>query len=99
MLICAEVMGHITFHSNCGTPCILEHAPCLGKNGIVTNNYRVTHLIAGNNLLLTLFRQFWQLVGRFCSYLLPRQDNGLSFKNLSQWEVVTILTGHPVTFT
>ena len=35
--------------------------------------YRVTHLL-GKNLPLTWFRQFRQLVGRYCSYLLPRQD-------------------------
>ena len=37
--------------------------------------YRVTHLL-GKSLPLTWFRQFWQLVGRYCSYLLPRQDDG-----------------------
>ena len=36
---------------------------------------QVTHLVE-ENLLLTEFRQFWQLVGRYCSYLLPRQDGG-----------------------
>ena len=30
------------------------------------------------NLLLTLFQQFQQLVGRYCSCLLPRQDDGTS---------------------
>ena len=37
--------------------------------------YRVTILDGYNeyNLLLTYFRQSWQLVGRYCSYLLPRQ--------------------------
>ena len=35
--------------------------------------YRVTHLV-GNNLLLTQLRHIWQLVGRYCSYLLPRHD-------------------------
>ena len=35
--------------------------------------YRVTRLV-GYNLLLTLFQQFWQLIGSYCSYLLPRQD-------------------------
>ena len=40
-------------------------------------NYWVTHLI-GENLLLTRFRQFRQLVGRYCSYLLPRQYGGTS---------------------
>ena len=39
--------------------------------------YRVTHL-RGKNLLLTWFRHFWQLVGRYCSYLLLRQDDGTS---------------------
>ena len=28
------------------------------------------------NLQLTWFRQFWQLTGRYCSYLLPRQHGG-----------------------
>ena len=37
--------------------------------------YRVTGQ-DGKNLLLTEFRQFWQLVGRYRSYLLPRQDGG-----------------------
>ena len=39
--------------------------------------YRVTHLV-GENLLLTQFRQFWQLLGRYGSYLLPRHDSGTS---------------------
>ena len=39
--------------------------------------YRVTHVV-GENLQLTQFRQFWQLLGRYCSYLLPRQDDGTS---------------------
>ena len=34
--------------------------------------FRAT-ILSGNNLLLTWFRLFWQLVGRYCSYLLPRQ--------------------------
>ena len=55
--------------------------------------YRVTHLIA-ENLPLTQFRQFWQLVGRDCSYLLPRQDDG-SFQSqvsgrLSPSRIVTL---------
>ena len=36
-------------------------------------DYRVTHLL-GKNLPLTWFRQFWQLVGSYCSCLLPKQD-------------------------
>ena len=35
--------------------------------------YRVT-IRDGQNLPLTKFWQFWQLVGRYCSYLLFRQD-------------------------
>ena len=35
----------------------------------------VTHLDS-ENLPLTYFRQCWQLLGRYCSYLLPRQDGG-----------------------
>ena len=42
---------------------------------IVVLKYRVT-IPDGNNLLLTWFRQSWQLVGSYCSYLLPRQDDG-----------------------
>ena len=37
--------------------------------------YRVTHLV-GENLSLTQFQQFWQLVGRYCSYLIHRLDDG-----------------------
>ena len=37
--------------------------------------YRVTGQ-DGKNLPLTEFQQFWQLVGRYCSYLLPKQDGG-----------------------
>ena len=37
--------------------------------------YRVTDQV-GKNLPLTEFRQFRQLVGRYCSYLLPRQHDG-----------------------
>ena len=39
--------------------------------------YRVT-ILRGDNLSLTWFQHFWQLVGRYCSYLLPRQDGGIS---------------------
>ena len=38
-------------------------------------NCRVT-ILHGNNLPLTWFRQFRQFLGRYCSYLLPRQDGG-----------------------
>ena len=38
--------------------------------------YRVTSQ-DGKNLPLTEFRQFWQLVVRYCSYLLPRQYGGI----------------------
>ena len=37
------------------------------------NIYKVTHA-NGKNLPLTWFGQFRQLVGHYCSYLLPRQD-------------------------
>ena len=39
--------------------------------------YRVT-ILRGNNLQLTWLNHFWQLVGRYCSYLLPRQCGGTS---------------------
>ena len=39
--------------------------------------YRVTHQ-NGYNLPLTLFQLLRQLLGRYCSYLLPRQDGGTS---------------------
>ena len=39
--------------------------------------YRVTILV-GENLLLTELRHFRQLVGRYCSCILPRQDGGTS---------------------
>ena len=32
----------------------------------------------GKNLPLTQFRHLWQLMGRSCSYLLPRQDGGIT---------------------
>ena len=35
----------------------------------------MTHLV-DENLLLTHFQQFQQLVGRYCSYLLPKQVDG-----------------------
>ena len=35
--------------------------------------YRVA-ILCGNNLPLTCFWHFWQLMGRYCSYLLTRQD-------------------------
>ena len=41
----------------------------------MVDHYRVTRLL-GNNLPLTWFRQFRQLPGRYCSYLLPKQDGG-----------------------
>ena len=56
--------------------------------------YRVTHLL-GKNLPLTWFRQFRQLVGCYCSYLLPRQDGGTS-QYPSQQEVFTKQMGHPI---
>ena len=48
-----------------------------GEEGgkVVPASYRVT-LLRGNNLPLTKFRHFWQLVGRNCSWLLPRQNGG-----------------------
>ena len=39
-------------------------------------DYRVT-ILDGENLLLTWFRQSRQLVGRYCSHLLPRQADGI----------------------
>ena len=38
--------------------------------------YRATGQV-GKNLPLTEFQQFWKLVGHYCSYLLPRQDDGI----------------------
>ena len=35
-------------------------------------------ILHGNNLPVTCFQHFWQLVGRYCSYLLPRQYGGTS---------------------
>ena len=34
--------------------------------------------LLGKNLPLTLFQQFWELMGRYCSSLLPRQDGRTS---------------------
>ena len=39
--------------------------------------YRVAQVDV-ENLQLTKFRQFWQLLGRYCSYLMPRKDGGTS---------------------
>ena len=39
--------------------------------------YRVAQVDV-ENLELTLFRHFWQLLGRYSSYLLPRQDGRTS---------------------
>ena len=44
--------------------------------GVIVIRYRVTHML-GKTLPLTWFRQFRQLVGRYCSCLLPRQDGGI----------------------
>ena len=52
--------------------------------------YRVTHL-DGENLPLTLFRQFWQLLGPYNGYLLPSQDGGAM--QISQREVFTLQMG------
>ena len=55
--------------------------------------YRVTRIL-GNNLLLTWFLQLQQLVGCYCSYLLPRQDDGTSkYKSTGGF---TVVNGHPV---
>ena len=37
--------------------------------------YKVT-IVDGKNLPLTKFQRFWQVMGRYCSYLLPRQVDG-----------------------
>ena len=42
-----------------------------------SDNYRGT-IPNGKNLPLTQFRHLRQLLGRSCSYLLPRQDGGIS---------------------
>ena len=47
------------------------------------------------NLQLTQFRQFWQLLGRYSSYLLPYQDDGTTH-NPSQLEVFTNKISQPV---
>ena len=39
--------------------------------------YRET-IQVGKNLPLTQFRHLRQLMGRYCNYLLPRQDGGIS---------------------
>ena len=39
--------------------------------------YRVVHS-EWKNLPLTKFQQFRQVVGRYCSYLMPRHDGGTS---------------------
>ena len=41
----------------------------------MNNEYRVTSQDC-KILPLSEFRQFWQLVGRYCSYVLPRKDSG-----------------------
>ena len=41
------------------------------------STYRGT-ITNGKNLPLTQFRHLRQLLGRSCSYLLPRQDGGIS---------------------
>ena len=56
-----------------------------------SNYYRLTHLV-GENLLLTQFQQFHQLVDCHCSY---RRDDGTS-QDPSQLEVFTDEMGHPV---
>ena len=50
----------------------LTLTPLHSKDNLI---YRVIHQVR-TNLLLTRFRQSWQLVGRYCSYLLPRQVDG-----------------------
>ena len=44
---------------------------------LMVRPYRITHLL-GKNFPLTWFRHLWQLVGRYCSCVLPRQDGGTS---------------------
>ena len=39
------------------------------------NSYRVT-ILDGYNLLLTYFRQSWQLLGHYCSCLQPKWVDG-----------------------
>ena len=50
---------------------------------LMTTTNKLAHILAyrvtgqgGKNLPLTEFQQFWQLVDRYYSYLLPRQDGG-----------------------
>ena len=59
--------------------------------------YRVTHLI-DENLPLTQFRQFWQLVGRCYSCLLHAQAGWRNISKLSQREVFININEmrHPV---
>ena len=74
-----ETYGKIMNHKNCfdfpsdvdasdGAKDLMKRYVCM---------YRVT-ILRGYNLPLTWFQHFWQLVGRYCSYLLPRQDGGTS---------------------
>ena len=49
----------------------------MDMENVVVCLYRVAQVDV-ENLQLTKFRQFWQLLGRYCSYLLPRQDGGTS---------------------
>ena len=59
--------------------------------------YRVPQVDV-ENLQLTMFRQFWQLLGCYCSYLLPRQDCGTSLIQVNRrlstttWATLYLIT-------
>ena len=55
----------------------IENVSISEREAVFDKIQRVTHLLS-NNLQLTEFRQFRQQVGRYSSYLLPRQDGGTS---------------------
>ena len=57
--------------------------PLFPMNEYTRMQYRVTHLV-DENLPLTQFRQFRQLVGSYCSYLLPKQVDR-AFKIQVNW--------------
>ena len=49
-----------------------------GKKGRFEVAWNLVTILDGKNLQLTLFWHFWQLLGRYCSYLLPRHDGWTS---------------------
>ena len=65
----------LTARMTSAPPGMMEQFDYSLKYGLQNVKYRVTRLLC-NNLPLTWFRQFRQLLGCYCSYLLPRQDGG-----------------------